>query len=157
MKQCINQILQVLHFCTQCKVFLWVKVLGGTLCSTSQHSTTQWYHWQPGKEEVGLVTGCGTLYNPHQSVSVGRTVTTFCADSYYISSTPMLLQYHIKDPGYSAKSAGGKLQLNMHAPCVVYGMYQDGSSFMWHQPCQHCKYTTLVDIKKCAIKSYSLM
>ena len=21
------------------------------------------------------------------------------------------------------------------------------SSFMWHQPCQHCKYTTLVDIK----------
>ena len=64
----------------------------------------------------------------------------------------MLLQYHIKDPGYSAKSAGGKLQLNMHAPCVVYGMYQDGSSFMWHQPCQHCKYTTLVDIKKRAIK-----
>ena len=34
---------------------------------------------------------------------------------------------------------------------------QDGSSFMWHQPCQHCKYTTLVDIQKRAIKNWSLM
>ena len=25
---------------------------------------------------------------------------------------------------------------------------QDGCSFMWHQPCQHCKYTTSVDIQK---------
>ena len=33
----------------------------------------------------------------------------------------------------------------------------DGSSFMWHQPCQHCKYTTSVDIQKRAVKSYSLM
>ena len=31
--------------------------------------------------------------------------------------------------------------------CMVYtGLAQDGSSFMWHQPCQCCKYTTLVDI-----------
>ena len=32
---------------------------------------------------------------------------------------------------------------------------RDGSSFMWHQPCQRCKYTTSVDIqnkKKRAIK-----
>ena len=28
----------------------------------------------------------------------------------------------------------------------------DGSRFMWHQPCQHCKYTTSVNIKKSAIK-----
>ena len=33
----------------------------------------------------------------------------------------------------------------------------DGSSCMWHQPCQHCKYTTLVDIEKRTIKSCSLM
>ena len=42
----------------------------------------------------------------------------------------------------------------------LYGVHRtrrDGSSFMWHQPCQHCKYTTSVDIQKCAIKSYSLM
>ena len=29
---------------------------------------------------------------------------------------------------------------------------RDGSSFMWHQPCQRCKYTTSVDIQKRAIK-----
>ena len=42
----------------------------------------------------------------------------------------------------------------------LYGVHRtrrDGSSFMWHHPCQRCKYTTLVDIQKRAIKSYSLM
>ena len=29
---------------------------------------------------------------------------------------------------------------------------RDGCSFMWHQPCQHCKYTTLVDIQKTRYK-----
>ena len=28
----------------------------------------------------------------------------------------MLLQWHVKDPGLSAKSAGGRLHLNMHTP-----------------------------------------
>ena len=42
------------------------------------------------------------------------------ADSYFSScSTPMLL--HIKDPSHSAKSGGGRLQLNTHAP-YVYGI-----------------------------------
>ena len=27
-------------------------------------------------------------------------------------------------------------------------MRRDGCGFMWHQPCQRCKYTTSVDIKK---------
>ena len=44
----------------------------------------------------------------------------------------------------------------------LYGVHRtcwDGSSFLWHQPCQRCKYTTLVDIKNKnkALKSYSLM
>ena len=34
---------------------------------------------------------------------------------------------------------------------------RDGSSFMWHQPCQRSKCTTSVDIQKCAIKSYLLI
>jgi len=42
---------------------------------------------------------------------------------------------------------------------------RDGSSFMWHQSRQRCKYTTSVNIqkqktkkkKKSAMKSYSLM
>ena len=38
----------------------------------------------------------------------------FCGDSYSVSvSTPALSQWHIKDPGHSAKSAGGRLPQNM--------------------------------------------
>ena len=45
--------------------------------------------------------------------------STFCADSYFsIRSTPVLPQLHVKDPGHSAKSAGGRLQLNTHTPYV---------------------------------------
>ena len=42
----------------------------------------------------------------------------------------------------------------------LYGVHRtrrDGSSFLWHQPCQRCKYITSVDIQKRAIKSYSLV
>ena len=45
--------------------------------------------------------------------------STFCADSYFsIRSTPVLPQYHVKDPGHSANNAGSGLQLSMHAPYV---------------------------------------
>ena len=45
--------------------------------------------------------------------------STFCDDSYFgIPSTPVLSQQYVKDPGHSAKSAGGRLQLNTHAPYV---------------------------------------
>ena len=40
----------------------------------------------------------------------------------------------------------------------LYGVHRtrrDGSSFTWHQPCQHCKYTTSVDIQKRAPKKAS--
>ena len=30
----------------------------------------------------------------------------------------------------------------------VQNLRRDGCSFMWHQPCQRCKYTTSVDIQK---------
>ena len=44
---------------------------------------------------------------------------TFCANSYFgIRSTPVLLLQRLKDPGHSAKSGGGRLQLNMHIPYV---------------------------------------
>ena len=43
--------------------------------------------------------------------------STFCGDSYFgTCSTPVLPQYHVKDPGHSAKGAGGRLQLNTHTP-----------------------------------------
>ena len=45
--------------------------------------------------------------------------SAFCADSYFgIRCTPVLPQQHVKDPGHSAKSAGGRLQLNTHTPYV---------------------------------------
>ena len=56
--------------------------------------------------------------------SGGRTFfsspgSTFCADSYFgIRSTPVLPQYHVQDPGHSAKSAGDRLQLNTHTRYV---------------------------------------
>ena len=40
---------------------------------------------------------------------------TLCADSYSVSVPPPVLpQWHVKDPGHSAKSAGGRLHLNTH-------------------------------------------
>ena len=45
--------------------------------------------------------------------------STFRAESYFsIHSTPVLPQQHVKDPSHYAKSAGGRLQLNTHAPDV---------------------------------------
>jgi len=52
--------------------------------------------------------------------------SNFCTDSYFSICSVLfqyvLLQHHVKDPGYSAKSADDKLQLNTHALCVyIYG------------------------------------
>ena len=45
--------------------------------------------------------------------------SNFCADFYFgIRSTPVLSQWHAKDFDHSAKSAGGRLQLNTYAPYV---------------------------------------
>ena len=41
--------------------------------------------------------------------------STFCADSCFsIHSIPILPREHIKYPGHSARSAGGKLQLHIY-------------------------------------------
>ena len=49
--------------------------------------------------------------------------STFCADSCFgVRSTPVLPQWHVKNPGHSARSAGVRLQLNTHTPCVC-GFY----------------------------------
>ena len=64
-----------------------------------------------------------------------------------VHSTPMSLQWHEKDPGHSAKSAGGWLHLNMHTPLTQWsgsgltmllcrhsvGTYQETSSHATHQ------------------------
>ena len=95
--------------------------------------------------------------------------STFSADSYFgIRSTPVIPQQHVNDPEHSAKSAGGRLQLNTHAPyvygfawsdmvhgCLVYTERAEiaavscgtsHASAVSTQPCQRCKYTISVDI-----------
>ena len=43
--------------------------------------------------------------------------STVHADSYSVSVPPPVLpQWHVKDPGHSAKSAGGRLHLNTPTP-----------------------------------------
>ena len=39
-----------------------------------------------------------------------------CADSYSESVPSLLPQWHVEDPGHSAKSAVGRLHLTMHTP-----------------------------------------
>ena len=65
---------------------------------------------------------------------------------------PVLRQEHVKDPGHSAKSAGGRLQLNTHTPYVC--------GFAWlygvHRTCAETAAvscgTTSVDIQKTRYK-----
>ena len=78
---------------------------------------------------------------------------------------------YCKNPGHSAKSAGGRLQLNKHAPyvcgfersdtvnlcMVVWGtqiLPRDGISLTWHHATtkRRSRYTISVDIIKCTIK-----
>ena len=37
-----------------------------------------------------------------------------CLPLFGVRSTPVLLQWHLKEPDHSAKSAGGRLRLNTH-------------------------------------------
>ena len=66
---------------------------------------------------------------------------------FSVRSTPVLPQWHVKDPGHSVKSAGGRLHLNMHTPLIqrsqsgltmplsrhCVGTYQETSSHISHQ------------------------
>ena len=40
---------------------------------------------------------------------------------FVVRSTPVLPQWQVKDPGHSAKSADGRLHLNMHTPLTQRG------------------------------------
>ena len=98
--------------------------------------------------------------------------STFVADSHFgIRSTPVLPQQRVKDPGHSAESAGGRLQLNTHTPyvcgfarsdmvhgCTVYTERAETAAVSWGTSHASAVSTPLRWIlKKRAIKSYSLM
>ena len=72
----------------------------------------------------GLLVECWTRDWKVASFRPGRSggrifssrVNFLCWQSFSVCSTPMLPQWHVKDPSHSAKSAGGRLQLNIHTP-----------------------------------------
>ena len=41
-----------------------------------------------------------------------------CGLLFGVHSIPVTLQWHVKDPGHSAKSADGRLHLNMRTPMI---------------------------------------
>ena len=54
--------------------------------------------------QVPIPAGVAGEFSPPES--------TLCAESYSVFiPPPVLLQWHVKDPGHSAKSAGGRLHL----------------------------------------------
>ena len=62
-----------------------------------------------------------TISNPPRETAEGTAgefsspELTFCVDSYFcVRSTPVLPQWHVKDPGHSAKNTGSRLQLNTY-------------------------------------------
>ena len=62
-----------------------------------------------GRSRVRIPAGVAGEFSSPES--------TLCADSYSVSVPPPVLpQWHIKDPGHSAKSASGRLHLNTHTP-----------------------------------------
>ena len=47
-------------------------------------------------------------------------VNFVCWLLFRVCSTPVLLQWHIKDPDHFAKSGSGRLHLNMHTPLTQW-------------------------------------
>ena len=62
-------------------------------------------------------------------------VNFVCWLLFGVRSTPVLPHWHVKDPGHSAKSAGGRLHLNTHTPCpgIVREPFQKMSSHATRQ------------------------
>ena len=91
------------------------------------HSTqpTWWIWWlstkTEGSQDSLLVTAPDSWsksceFESQQKRIFFSRVNSVCWLFFGERSTPVLPQWHIKDPGHSAKSAGGRLHLNMHTP-----------------------------------------
>ena len=101
------------------QVFLMIQCLTVCTAHVSQHYTS----WNSLLVEHQTRDRKVASSNPSRS---GRKLSspesTFCAGSYWslfsVCSTPLLLRWHIKGPGHSVKSAGGRLDLNMLTPLI---------------------------------------
>ena len=78
----------------------------------------------PVYAEIDCWLECWTFDQKFASSNPGRSgeriffsrVNFVCWLLFSARSTPLLPQWHVKDPDHSAKSAGGRLHLNMHTP-----------------------------------------
>ena len=74
----------------------------------------QYHEWSRDSSVAARRTRDRKVAGSSRGWSDGRIffsrVVFMCSDSYFgICSTPLLLQQYVKDPGHSAKSAGGRL------------------------------------------------
>ena len=71
--------------------------------------------------------------------------STLCADSHSVSvPPPVLQQWHLKDPGHSAKSAGGRLHLNIHTPLTQQSRSGLTVPLSWHNVSGKRAHTQLI-------------
>ena len=66
-------------------------------------------------------------------------VNFVCWLLFVVCSFPRLWQWHVKDPGHSAKSTGGRLLLNMHTPLTQWSQSWADYAFVgntWPQSSQ---------------------
>ena len=99
-----------------------------TLCCIDDKLSSVRGHLLLSTSKVGAGIACRLERQTHDqkvaSLNPGRSggriffsrFSFVCWLLFGVRSTPMLLQWHIKDPGHSAKSAGGRLHLKKHTP-----------------------------------------
>ena len=104
-------------------------LLGYARVSTPTLAIVRYRHSKPFKwSRDGLLVrapdswpnGCEFESRQEQRENFSSPELTLCADSYSVSvpppPTPVLPQWHVKDPGHAAKSASGRLRLYTHTP-----------------------------------------
>ena len=112
----------------------------GLDCFRSSANQTYWCIWCLPVFVSGARTACWLecqtcdrkVVSMNLSWSSGRfffsRVNFVCRLLFGVHSTSMLWQWHVKDPSHSARSAGGRLHLNMHTPST----HQSQSGLIFH-------------------------
>ena len=126
---------------------------------TQLYITTGAAQWLERRTRDRKVAGSNPCWSGGRIFSPG---STFCADSYFGIRSAVARK---RPRSFCQKcrwqvTAKHAYTLRMWL-CMkwhgawLYGVHRtrrDGSSFLWHQPCQRCKYTTSVDIQKTRYK-----
>ena len=108
------------HMSKKCVYILCVRPLASQLWHRPWHFTIFNFLGSLDSLLVECLTCDWKVASSNPGRSIGRTffsrVNFVCWLLFGVRSTPLLLQWHVKDPSHSAKSAGGKLYLNTRTP-----------------------------------------